>query len=175
MNEDLLKTFQENNTVQAASIKKFATNPFLFKLFLLRKLPMAFIAGLKVKHLDNELCEISVPFKWLNQNPFGSTYFAVLAMAAEMSSGMIALMHTFKSKPSVSMLVTHLEAEFIKKATDITTFHCNGGKAIKTAIEESILSGEGKTITCEAVGKNRQGEVEAIFRVQWSFKARKQL
>lgn len=170
--EEILQSYR--NT-QEENIKKFIgkiSNPFLFKLFLLIKLPMAFLANLKVKSVTSEYCEITVPYKWLNQNPFRSTYFAVLAMAAEMSSGMIALMYTQDSKPSVSMLVTKLEAKFTKKATGLTTFKCDEGKAIREAIERSILSGEGQSVVCKAVGVNKNGEEEAVFEVTWSFKAR---
>lgn len=172
MSEQLVKSYRENQAIQIAAFSKKVTNPFLFKLFLLAKLPMAFIAGLKVKQLNENECSISVPYKWLNQNPFRSTYFAVLAMAAEMSSGMIAMLYTINAKPSIAMLVTNIEAQFVKKATGITTFSCPYGEDIKAAIEKAILTGEGQTIICESVGKSENGEIEAVFKVQWSFKAR---
>jgi len=93
-------------------------------------------------------------------------------MAAEMSSGMIAMMHTQSSIPSVSMLVTNLEAEFVKKATGLTTFTCESGKDILNIIEESIKTGEGKTIKCTAIGRSDSGDIIAKFVVTWSFKAR---
>jgi hypothetical protein len=133
---------------------------------------MGFIAGLRVCEFTPERCSVSVPYRWLNQNPFRSTYFAVLSMAAEMSSGMIALMHTYKSTPSVSMLVTHLDAQFVKKATGRTTFTCEAGAQILQSIEDCINTGQGRTIRCEATGRSASGEVEAIFTITWSFKAR---
>ncbi|MFN8308757.1 MAG: DUF4442 domain-containing protein [Chitinophagales bacterium] len=169
-----IEIFRSNNAIEAAKYRKLVMNRWLFELFLLKSLPMGFLAGLRVKHFDAQQCEISVPFRWLNQNPFRSTYFAVLAMAAEMSSGMIAMMHTHKSKPSVSMLVTRLESEFIKKATGITTFTCADGDGIREIIERCIITGEGQTYTCTAVGRSESGEEEARFRVTWSFKARKE-
>ena len=48
---------------------------------MLRHLPMAFLAGLKVKKLSNSIAEVTVPFNFLNKNPFNSIYFAVLTMA----------------------------------------------------------------------------------------------
>jgi hypothetical protein len=171
--ENRLEQFRANNKIQSAKYRKLVSNKFLFNLFLMKSLPMGFLAGLAVKSFDEKKCEITVPYRWLNQNPFSSTYFAVLAMAAEMSSGMISLMHTNKSNPSVSMLVTKLEAEFIKKATTITTFTCEEGDAILKTIEESVLTGEATSIVCSAVGRSSSGEIEAKFLVTWSFKARK--
>lgn len=170
--EEKVAQYKSNQTKEVEKFIARISNPFMFRLFMLIKLPMAFLAAIKVKSVSSEKCEITVPFRWLNQNPFGSTYFAVLAMAAEMSSGMIALMYTMNAKPSVAMLVTNLEAKFVKKATGLTTFTCESGKEIQEAIIRSIETGEGQTIICKSVGKNKAGEVEAEFVVTWSFKAR---
>jgi hypothetical protein len=76
-----------------------------------------------VKEINEEKCIASVPYKWLTQNPFRSTYFASLAMAAEMSTGTIALSNVYKRKPSISMLVTKMEANYFKKATGTIFFN----------------------------------------------------
>jgi hypothetical protein len=167
-----IETFRATNAIESEKYRGVVNSKLMFNLFLFRSLPMGFIAGLRVKECTYDRCSITVPYKWLNQNPFSSTYFAVLAMAAEMSSGMIAMMHTHRSKPSISMLVTNLEAEFVKKATGLTTFTCENGKDILQIIEESITTGEGRTLKCTAIGKSDSGEVIAKFIVTWSFKAR---
>jgi len=171
-NTELHQQYIENRKKTDVEFFKMVNNPFYFMMYKLTTLPMAFIAGMKVKSCDTKSCQITVPYKWLNQNPFQSTYFAVLAMAAEMSTGMLSLMATHKSKPSVSMLVTHLEADFVKKATGITTFTCTQGEEISKLVEEVILTGEAKTFNAISVGTNKNGEVEARFVIQWSFKAR---
>src|SRR5678810_908341 len=91
---------------------KQMTSPLKFRMFLLSKLPSAYFSGVRVKSLDENKCEVTVPFKWFSQNPFRSTYFACLSMAAEMSTGALALGHLYKRKPTVSMPVsyTHLRA-----------------------------------------------------------------
>ena len=167
-----LETFRDTNAIQTAKYRSMVNSKLLFNFFLLRSLPMGFIAGLRVKEFTNDKCAISVPYKWLNQNPFRSTYFAVLAMAAEMSSGMMAMMHTYNSQPSISMLVTGLEAEFVKKATGLTIFTCENGPELLQTIEECISTGEGRTLKCTATGRSEQGEIIARFFVTWSFKAR---
>ena len=171
-NTQLLETYRANRKVTDAEFLKMVNSPFLFNLYLLGKLPMGFIAGLKVKSCSVEQCQITVPYRYMNQNPFKSTYFAVLAMAAEMSTGMLGVIATNKSKPSVSMLVTHLEADFVKKATGLTTFNCTQGKELTAKVEEAILTGQGTTFEALSIGTSEKGEEEARFRVQWSFKAR---
>jgi Domain of unknown function (DUF4442) len=148
------------------------TSPLKFRMFLLSKLPSAYFSGVRVKYLDENKCEVTVPFKWFSQNPFRSTYFACLSMAAEMSTGALALGHLYKRKPAVSMLVVKTEGEYFKKATDKTTFTCESGLEIKKTIEEAIVTGEGKTIRVKTIGKNRSGELVAEFYITWSFKAK---
>jgi hypothetical protein len=172
MSNSAIETFRANNQVEAPKYRGLVLSSLKFNLFLMLKLPMGFLAGLRVKEFTPQRCSITVPYRWLNQNPFSSTYFAVLAMAAEMSSGMIAMMHTHNAKPSVSMLVTNLEAEFVKKATGLTTFTCEDGDGILRTIEECITTGEGRTFKTTSLGRSESGEIEAKFTVTWSFKAR---
>ena len=147
-------------------------HPVKFRMFLLSKLPSAFFSGLRVKSLDERKAVVTVPYKWFSQNPFKSTYFACLAMAAEMSTGLLAMMHTYKSVPPISMLVVGLEATYYKKATGVTIFTCEDGDAIDHTIREAVNSGEGRSIKVKSVGKNLQGELVAEFNITWSFKVK---
>lgn len=155
------------------SFARLMTHPLKFRMFLLSKLPSAYFSGVRVKSIDEHKCEVTVPFKWFSQNPFRSTYFACLSMAAEMSTGALALAHLYKRNPPVSMLVVKTEGEYFKKAIDKTTFVCEDGSAINNTIEEAIASGEGKTIRAKSIGKNKAGELVAEFYITWSFKAKK--
>jgi hypothetical protein len=148
-------------------------NRFKFNLFLFSKLPSAFFCGVRVQHADENKCIATVPFKWLSQNPFKSTYFACLSMAAEMTTGVLGLAHIYKRNPAVSMLVVNISGNFFKKATGKTTFICNDGLMIKQTIEDAIFDGQGKTVTAKSTGTNAAGEVVAEFLITWSFKAKK--
>src|SRR5687768_8399045 len=100
-----------------ASTERFVSlvnNRFKFSLFLLYKLPSAWLAGVRVHTMSAGSCTTVVPYRWLSQNPFRSTYFACLAMAAEMSSGVLAMAHADAAPAKVSMLVTGMEAIFLK-------------------------------------------------------------
>ncbi len=55
--------------------------------FLMFKLPSAWLCGVRVEKIDANHCETRVKHRWINQNPFNSLYFAVQAMAAELSTG----------------------------------------------------------------------------------------
>jgi hypothetical protein len=155
------------------SFIRFVQHPLKFSLYLLWKLPSAWLAGVRVKQIKEGSCVTVVPYRWLSQNPFRSTYFACLSMAAEMSSGMLAIMHARAAMPKqVSMLVTGMEASFVKKATGKTYFTCEEGTAIATAINKATETGEGVILTVDSTGKSHDGTVIAIFRITWSFKAK---
>lgn len=157
---------------QAASFIKLLKHPLKFRLFLLTKLPAAYIAGVRVREVDEKRCVVSVPYKWLSQNPFRSTYFACLSMAAEMSTGVLAMAQVYKRKPSVSMLVVKVESAYFKKATGKTWFVCEDGDLFRQAVEESIATGEARTVVARSIGKNKEREIVAEFSITWSFRAK---
>lgn len=159
----------------SSNFQKFRSiiiHPLKYRLFLLSKLPMGFLAGLKVKELSQEKSAVIVRFKWLNQNPFKSIYFAVLSMAAELSTGVLAFANVYKSNPVVSMLIVKVNGEFYKKAVGKIIFTCNKGSEISNAIQQTIAIGESVFIECESIGKNEKGETVAKFIFTWSFKVK---
>ena len=158
----------------APSAAFFSTlrNGLKYRLFLLKNLPAAYFAGLKIERVDEGHSTVSVPFKWFTQNPFRSTYFACLSMAAEMSTGVLAMANVYKRRPSVSMLVVGLEASFAKKATGKTYFTCSDGHQIRDAVAQAIATAIPQTIIVRSTGTNAAGELVAEFTFTWSFKAK---
>jgi hypothetical protein len=147
-------------------------HPIKYRLFLFSKLPMAFLAGLRMTKLEEAICTIYVKYRWLNTNPFSSMYFAVQAMAAEMSTGVLCLANIHGRKPGCSMLVVKMEAEFQKRVTGYVHFTCADGLAAQAAIEKAIATGESQTIVMRSEGVNDKGELAAVFLITWSFKAK---
>ena len=94
-------------------------------------------------------------------------------MAAELPTGLLVMKAIDDSKRKVSMLVTHQEADFFKKATGRITFSCTGGKEIRTAIQESIKTGEGQVIVLTSEGINKEGVVVSKFSFHWSLRVKK--
>lgn len=154
------------------SFFKLITHPLKFKLYLSKNLPAGWFSGLKIVSASDASCAVSIPFKWFTKNPFRSTYFACLSMAAEMSTGVLAMAHVYKRTPAVSMLVTGIKGEFHKKATGITTFTCDDGGRFKEAIETAVATGQPQQFTAHSVGLNDRGEKVAEFWIEWSFKAK---
>ena len=85
--------------------------------FIFFKLPSAFICGVRVKKIDELFCETTVKHRWINQNPFHSMYFAVQAMAAEMTTGALVMVQIQKSNRKISMLVANNKYVFLPRWT----------------------------------------------------------
>lgn len=147
-------------------------SPTRFRLYLLTRIPSAFLSGIRISAADETSCVVTVPFKWFTRNPFRSTYFACLGMAAEMSTGVLAMAAIYKKNPPVSMLVVNIEANFLKKATSLTIFTCVDGPAIRDAIARSASTGEAQIARARSVGTNPGGEIIAEFYITWSFKVK---
>jgi hypothetical protein len=154
---------------------KFTTrinNPFFLRFFLITKLPSAYFSGVRLKYNDENKCITTVPYKWFSKNPFKSTYFACLSMAAEMCTGVLAMGHVYKKDPKVSMLVRKIEGSFFKKATSRTTFTCEDGERVENAVREAMASGKSILVNTYATGVDKDGERIAEFIISWSFKAK---
>ncbi|MHA8060350.1 PaaI family thioesterase [Aquirufa beregesia] len=152
--------------------QRIIRNPILFKFFILQRLSAAFWAGLNIQHFDDKTCVVRVKKSWFNQNPFNSMYFAVEAMAAEMSCGMLAFSQVYERIPAISMLIEKMEASFIKKASGIILFTCEDGEAIQHTIQAAIQRGEGTKLVCKSTARNEEGMIVAEFLLTWSFKVK---
>ncbi len=148
------------------------TNPWMYRFFLLQKVPLGLIAGMKLKYIDANKCQATIPYRWITTNPFKSAYFAALAMAAELSNGSLALLATYKRNPSVAVIIVGMEAQFIKKATTLTTFTCEEGGKLFAAVDKAQQTGEPVTQKISTIGRAEDGTEVARFTFTWSFKRR---
>ncbi|HHC79852.1 MAG TPA: DUF4442 domain-containing protein [Flavobacteriia bacterium] len=140
--------------------------------YLLFKLPSAYFSGVRVKSITDKEAVATVKHKWINQNPFQSLYWATQGMASELATGILVMKQIAASGKKISMLVTHQEGTFTKKATGRIDFYCKDGDLIKNAIAKTIETGEGQTITMTAEGIDEQGDSVSKFEYEWSVKVK---
>lgn len=146
-------------------------NYFKQKLFFLLKLPMGFLAGLRIVKLQKEECTVNIKYNYLTKNPFRSMYFACQAMAAELSTGMLCF-EAVKGH-NVALLVVGMEANYTKKAVGKINFTCSEGTKIQATVQQALESGKGEAIKVKSVGVDQAGDVVSEFYFTWSFKQRK--
>lgn len=146
--------------------------PSKLNTFLFVKLPSAYWSGVRVKAISATSCTATVKHRWFNQNPFDSMYFAVQAMAAELTTGALVMYHIKKSGKKISMLVANNKGNFTKKARGRITFTCNDGHLIEEAIARAIATGEGQAFWMHSFGKDEAGDQVSHMEFEWSIKVK---
>tara|TARA_Y100000996_G_C22521815_1_gene642811 strand:+ start:1013 stop:1504 length:492 start_codon:yes stop_codon:yes gene_type:complete len=160
-------------TIEQNKLLNIYNNRFAVKNISIAKLPMPFLTGLKIGYISESKSVTSVKFGYLTKTPYRSTYFAVLSMAAELSTGPLANLYVTGIKPSIALIITKLNASFIKKEIGTTTFVCEDGQKFQKAIEILHTQSCPAEVKSKSNGMNESGEIVAEFEIYWSFKQRK--
>lgn len=158
------------NGPKVRKLREQVTNVWKLRAFMFAKLPAALFCGLRIDRLDEARCDCSVPYGWRTTNPFKSMYFAVQAMAAEMSTGALGLSVVNAAPVPVSMLIVGMDAAFSKKVTTRATFTCEAGAEMAAAVSTTLETGESVKVTALTVGRDEAGDEVARFHFTWSFK-----
>jgi hypothetical protein len=146
--------------------------PWSFRLYLLKSLPLAFAAGLRLVRLDAQECVVGLPGGWRTRNPFGSTYFAAQAMAAELSTGAPAMLFAQGAARSTAMILVEIRAVFAKRILGPVLFSCSDLREISQAVERAGGQDEPVSFTARSLARGEDGVVFSAFEVTWSFKRR---
>ena len=157
------------NKKQEALLKRL-NNRIIFKLVSIFKLPMAIVTNLKIEEINLFECRTSVKYNYLNKNPFKSTYFAVQSMAAELSTGALALLTVDGLNSDVSFILVGNSARFIKKAKEKTVFICNEGDKLHKAVARARSTNEQIEETVKTIGYDSNEEIISEFKFTWSFR-----
>lgn len=147
-------------------------SPKKINTFLLFKLPLAYIAGVRVFSIKSSEVIVKIKHRWINQNPFKSMFWAAQGMAAELSTGVLVMQAIEESKERVSMLVTQQQANFYKKARGKIVFSCKSNINLNDLIIDSKEKGEGKSFQLISEGKDESGVVVSKFSFEWSLKVK---
>ncbi len=138
--------------------------------FLLYKLPSAWVSGIRLKSISDKSAEVMARHRWINQNPFRSMYFAVLAMGAELSTGILVMKKIQNSGKNISMLVTGVQGEFYKKARGKIRFVCEQGDLIDAQIDKTVQTGNGVHFDLVSKAYDEQNDEVCRFVFRWSVK-----
>ena len=138
---------------------------------MLFKLPAAWLTGVRILSISDAKCEVKVRFKWINQNPYRSMFWAVQGMAAELTTGMLLTNSIQESNTNISMLLVANKSNFYKKAVGKIKFICDQGETSKELINLTK-----KNIThkawLKAKGFDETGDLVSEFDFEWSCKKR---
>lgn len=123
---------------------------------------------IRIDSLEEDQCVVSLPYSYLNRNPFHSIYFAALAGAGELSTGAYLQCFLAEHQP-YSMLVTKTEMSFSKKAIDRVQFVCSDRRKIEDAIQTCLETNQPQKFTLESRGRSGGSEICKI-QIEWSIK-----
>jgi hypothetical protein len=157
---------------EAERLRRRILSPLGFRAYLLGRLPLAAFAGLRLRRLDDASCSVWLPGGWRTRNPFGSTYFAAQAMAAEMSTGAPALVLARATSASVALILTAITASFTKRISGGSLFTFDDVAGLRAVIDRVSAIGGSDTYTGRSTGRTSDGAVAAEFDVTWSFRRR---
>ena len=146
--------------------------PFKQKLYYLKSLPMGLVSGIRLIHLDENKSVSELPFRWLNKNPFNSMYFAVLSMAAELSTAAPVMLATKATDANIALIIVELKVEFVKKAQSKITFTCMDYENIYNAVTQLKQCDDTAVVTAKTTGRDIDGNEVATFYFTWSFRRR---
>ena len=139
--------------------------------WMLFKLPAAWLTGVRILSISDTKCEVKVRFKWINQNPYRSMFWAVQGMAAELTTGMLLTKSIQESNTNISMLLISNKSNFYKKDVGKIKFICDQGETAKELINLTK-----KNIThkawLKAKGFDETGDIVSEFDFEWSCKKR---
>ena len=146
-------------------------SPNQINKWMLFKLPAAWLTGVRILSISDTKCEVKVRFKWINQNPYRSMFWAVQGMAAELTTGMLLTKSIQESNTNISMLLVANKSNFYKKAVGKIKFICDQGETAKELINLTK-----KNIThkawLKAKGFDETGDIVSEFDFEWSCKKR---
>jgi len=152
-------------------VNKMKYTPNRINRFLFFKLPAAWLTGVRVTSINDAECEVKVRFRWINQNPYRSMFWAVQGMAAELTTGMLLTKCIQDSKTNISMLLVGNKSNFYKKAVGKIKFICDEGENAKELINLTKQNNKHKA-WLKAKGIDESGDIVSEFYFEWSCKCR---
>ncbi len=142
---------------------------------MLFKLPAAWLMGVKVRMINNSNCICTLKYRWINQNPFKSIFWAAQGMAAEFATGVLLMREIELSNKNISMLLIDVEAKFTKKAMGKISFKCDKGLMIKKKVGSLNSQNTKSTMWIDSIGVDESGQEVSKFKFNWSILLKNQI
>ena len=150
------------------ALAKRLTNPWKLRLWMIAKLPMGLLSGMYIESLEENRCVVILKDRWWIRNPFRSVFWAVMGMAAELSTG--ALVYAYASGTDVKFILVGMEAKFFKKTKGKSYYFCDTGLDVSRSIELLVNTNDTSIVMLPVTAKDEAGQVLATFTFQWQLR-----
>ena len=139
--------------------------------FMAMKMPAGAFVGLRVESVNNDRTVVSVPGGRRTQNPFGTMYWAVQGMAAELATAVIPTCISRSTAMKLRMFVVGTEATFGRKAYGRCYFTCDDTKKVIAAFDQSLQTGQSVDCELTVTGRDADQEIVSEWVFRWNFLA----
>ena len=150
----------------SSKLRRQLLNTWMFRLYLIRHLPMGFFSGMRIERIDDKACTVRIRHRWIVKNPFKSMFWAVMGMGAEMSTGALLLTLTRDHPQPVRFILTAQSAQFYSKARGFVYFECSDGTLISETLEQ-LEVGQSIPVDLTASARSADGKELANFSFTW--------
>ena len=103
-----------------------------------------------------------------SHNPFGSVFWAVMGMAAELSTG--AIVYAYASDSNVKFILIGMEAKFLKKVKGKSFYFCDAGLNVSRSFEEVINNSDTSIVLLPVIASDEAGQILAEFTFTWQLR-----
>lgn len=142
--------------------------PWKLRLWMLKNLPMGLASGMVVESLDEKGCRVMLKDRFWIHNPFGSVFWAVMSMAAELSTG--SLIYACCSKRKIKFILVGVEGKFIKKVKGKSFYFCPSGQEVLRSIDTLESPGDVCSVILPVIAQDQAGQTVAEYQFTWSLK-----
>ena len=137
------------------------------RFWMVRHLPMGLLTGMRIHLLNERECMVVLKDRWWIRNPFGSVFWAVMGMAAELSTG--ALVYAYAGR-ELKFILVGMEAKFIKKVKGKSSYFCASGPEVNRVCESLNKAGDMDVIRMPVIVKDPNDQVLAEFLFEWQLR-----
>jgi len=96
----------------------------------------------KIFNITEDGVTLFMPLDRRTRNHVRSMYIGAMVVGVDMVTGFTAMLKIRESKRNVILIFKDLKCDFYKRSEGNVHFICNEGKAIESAVEQTIQSGE---------------------------------
>jgi hypothetical protein len=128
---------------------------------------MGMLTGMRIERMNEEECIVVLKDRWWIRNPFGSVFWAVMGMAAELSTG--AMVYVYAGK-DIRFILVGMEGIFFKKVKGKSYYFCQAGREVLRMMKQIQDAGDTSDVTMPVQVKDSGGQLLAEFSFRWQLR-----
>ena len=144
------------------------TTPWKLRIWMMKRLPMGLISGMVIESLNENGCKVMLKDRFWIRNPFGSVFWAVMAMAAEMSTGV--LVYAYVSGTNTKYILIGVQGDFLKKLRGKSYYFCPSGQDVLRNLKSLENPGDTCTVLLPVTAYDQAGHIVAEFKFSWQLR-----